>query len=37
MAKAYPPNELAGRAFWITMGLLVAWIVASFAFVILQR
>ncbi len=37
MAKAYPPEELGRRAFWITMALVIAWIGSSFAFVILQR
>ncbi len=37
MAKAYSPEDLAWRAFWITLAGVAAWIVASFVFVILQR
>jgi hypothetical protein len=37
MAKEYSSEDLAWRAFWITMAGIAAWIVASFVFVILQR
>ena len=35
MAKAYKPDEYATRTFYISMGVVVAWIVAAFLFVIL--
>lgn len=35
MAKAYSPDDLATRAFWITMVGLAAWILAAFVFIIL--
>jgi hypothetical protein len=34
MAKAHPPDELAKRAFYITMAGVITWIVVAFVFVI---
>jgi hypothetical protein len=35
MAKAYKPDDYATRTFLISMGVIGAWIVAAFLFVIL--
>jgi hypothetical protein len=34
MAKAYPPDELAQRTFWITMAGVFAFIAAVFLFIL---
>lgn len=34
MAKAYPPDDLAARVFWITMVGVIAWILAVFLFIL---
>ena len=34
MAKAYSPDDLAARTFWITMAGLIAWILAVFIFIL---
>ncbi len=34
MAKAYSPDDLAARVFWITMVGVGAWILAVFIFVL---
>ena len=37
MSKSYSASELANRVFLISIGAIVAWIVAAFAFVILKH
>lgn len=37
MSKTYTGNELAGRVFGWSMALVIAWIIASFLFVILKH
>ena len=34
MAKAYSPDDLAARVFWITMVGVIAWILAVFLFIL---
>lgn len=36
MAKLHPPDKLASNIFLLSMGGVVAWIVAAFLFVILR-
>jgi len=34
MAKAYPPDELASRTFWVTMAGVCAFIAIVFIFIL---
>jgi len=34
MAKAYSPDDLAARVFWITLVGMVAWILSVFLFIL---
>ncbi len=34
MAKAYSPDDLAARTFWISMVGILAWILAVFLFIL---